>query len=304
MRASLAGRWDEFWFEPTPAIGLAICRVLFYGAFFAYFLRIDYTELAALPTSFWQPMWPFRSLGPGVPSAAVLNLLQWIWRASLVASCLGFATRWSTAAAFALGLYLIGLTENVSKINHSDAIVVWGLAVMALSRCADALSVDAWLGRTARRADNETGDYTWPVRVMWLVFVTIYFSAGITKLTTSGLAWVTSDHLSNLLVFGPVTGAPLTRLGQELGRHQRLSSLAAGLALTLELSMPLALVSRHARQILVPCLFVMQFFIRALLGPGFTEFFICGLFWIPWSAIVERFTHGGSLRSARLLATG
>jgi hypothetical protein len=304
MRAFLSDRWDAFWFEPSPAIGLAVCRVLFYGAFLAYFLRIDYMELAELPQGFWQPIWPFRTLGLAVPSAALIDLLQWLWRASLLAACVGLATRWSTAVAFALGFYLIGLTENAAKLNHSDAIVVWGLAVMALSRCSDALSVDALVGHNRRHPDEESGEYTWPVRVMWLVFVSIYFAAGITKLTTSGLAWVTSDHLANLLVFGPVTGSPLTQLGQEIGRHHMMAKWVAGLALTLELSMPLALASRYARRVLVPGLFLMQFFIRALLGPGFTEFFVCGLFWVPWGAIAERFTRGRSVGAAGLLATG
>jgi hypothetical protein len=114
--------------------------------------------------------------------------------------------------------------------------------------------------------------------------------AGVTKLVTSGLAWVTSDHLANLLMLGPVVGSPVTGLGQEIGRHPLMSSLLAGLTLVLELSAPLALVSRAARRTLVPAIFLMQFSIRVLLGPGFTEFFICGLFWIPWAAIYFRFS--------------
>ena len=202
----------------------------------------------------------------------------------MLAACLGAATRISTAVAFALGTFLLGLTENLARINHSDAIVVFGLAVMACARCSDALSIDAWTGRVRASLDGERqGDYTWPVRAMWLVFVLIYFGAGMTKLITTGTAWVTSDAQANLLMFGPVVGSPLTRLGQEIGRHATVSSVLAGITLLLELSAPLALFARAARLTLIPALFLMQLSIRVLLGPGFTEFFVCSIFWIPWA---------------------
>ena len=291
VNASLLRRWNAFWFQPSPAIGLAVCRVLFFAAFAVYYLRLDYGELADIPAGIWLPIWPFRMLDLSVPGAATLSALRWLWQTTMLAACIGLFTRISATVALLLGLYLIGLTENVASINHSDAIVVWGLMVMAVSRCGDALSVDAWLGQVRRSpASEQNGDYTWPVRLMWLVFVVIYFVAGVTKLITSGLAWVTSDHLANLLMLGPVVGSPLTGWGQEIGRHPLMSSVLAGLTLVLELSAPLALVSRDARRTVVPAIFLMQFSIRVLLGPGFTEFFICGLFWIPWNAVYLRFS--------------
>ena len=288
MRVPVRSRWDAFWFEPSTPTGLAICRVLFFGAFLLYFLRIDYRELGDVPPHSWRAVWPFAQLGISLPSDATLNVLQWLWRGSMFAACIGFAWRWASLAAFILGLYLVGLPENVASINHSDAIVVLGLGVMALSRAADALSVDALLERTANNPANRSAEYTWPIRAMWVVFVTIYFAAGVTKLATSGLAWITSDNLANLLMLAPVTGSPLTLLGQAIGRHRVLSSALAALSVVIELSMPLVLVSQRARRILVPSVFAMQFSIRALMGPGFTEFFVCGLFWIPWEIVVER----------------
>jgi len=296
MRRSVRNRWEAFWFEASAPIGLATCRVLFFGAFLLYYLRISYAELETMPPHAWQAIWPFAPLGLGLPSASTLNMLQWVWLVSLFAACIGLAWRIASLVAFALGLYLIGLSENVARINHSDAIVVFGLAVMALSRAADTFSVDALRGRASKHPPGPSGEYTWPIRAMWVVMTTIYFAAGITKLMTSGAAWVTSANLSNLLMLGPVTRAPLTWLGQEIGRHAALSSGLAALALTIELSLPLALVSTAARLILVPALFIMQACIRALMGPGFTEFFICGLFWVPWGVVAERSITAGSRR--------
>jgi hypothetical protein len=288
MRGAAQRGWNAFWFEPSGPIALAICRALFFGAFLLYYSRIDYRELGELPSIAWHGIWPFSPVGLRLPSTATLNVLQWLWRLSLLCACIGFAWRWASVAAFGLGLYLIGLPENIARINHSDAIVVFGLAIMALSRAGDALSVDARLGWNRNNKFEKSGEYTWPIRAMWLVVVTIYFAAGVTKLTMSGLAWITSDSLSNLLILSAQIESPLTRLGQEIGRHRVLSSTLAAFALTIELAMPLALISARARRILVPCLFAMQFSIRALMGPGFTEFFICGLFWIPWEFLATR----------------
>ena len=170
MRVAVRSRWDAFWFEPSTPTGLAICRVLFFGAFLLYFLRIDYRELGDVPPHAWRAVWPFAQLGISLPSVATLNVMQWLWRGSMFAACIGFAWRWASLAAFILGLYLVGLPENVASINHSDAIVVLGLGVMALSRAADGLSVDTLLERTANRA-TKSGEYTWPIRAMWVVFV-------------------------------------------------------------------------------------------------------------------------------------
>ncbi len=241
--------------------------MLFFGAFLLYFLRIDYRELGDVPPHAWRAVWPFAQLGISLPSVATLNVLQWLWRGSMFAACIGFAWRWASLAAFILGLYLVGLPENVASINHSDAIVVLGLGVMALSRAADALSVDTLLERTANPA-TKSGEYTWPIRAMWVVFVTIYFAAGVTKLATSGLAWITSDNLANLLMLGPVTGSPLTFLGQAIGRHRVLSSALAALSVVIELSMPLVLVSQRARRILVPCRLRHAVFHSSADGPG------------------------------------
>jgi len=285
MRASVRNRWNRYWFEPAPPIGLAICRVLFFGAFLVYYLRISYTELADVPPHSWHAIWPFVLVGIRLPSALTLNVLQWLWWASLLGACVGAAYRWTSLAAFALGLYLIGLTEQIARINHSDAIVVFGLGIMAVSRAADTFSVDALLGLISSNRLNESGEYTWPIRAMWVVIVTIYFAAGVTKLVTSGLVWITSDNLSNLLMLAPIAQSPLTLVGQELGRHRALSTTLAALTLIVELAAPLALVSRRARWIVVPALYGMQVGIRLLMGPGFTEFFVCGLFWIPWGRL-------------------
>lgn len=284
MSVQLAKRWSTFWFAPASPLNLGVCRVLFYGALLVFYIRYDYSELAHLPPELWRPISFFRTFGLEAPSGATILTFQWLWRATLLLSCLGVATRVCTAASFVLGIYLIALPHNFARASHTDAVVVLTLAVMAMSHCGDAFSVDSWRRRRRATVDaaQPSGEYTWPVRAVWLVICLAFFAAGVAKLRASGLAWITSDQFSNLMLLATVDHAALTTFGQVLGRYPRICSVLAGAAVVLEISAPLAVVSRRARLVIVPSLLAMLVGIRLLLGPSFIEFGICALFFVPW----------------------
>jgi hypothetical protein len=278
--------WRRFWFEPTPPTNLGICRVLFYGAFFLYYLPYDFSTWAAVPREFWDPIWLFQRLHLPILSADALTLLQAIWKTALALSCVGLLTRLSTSAAFFLGLYLIGLPQNV-KTEHHDTVVVLILGIMALSRCGDAISVDVWLKRR-REAPGASGEYLWPVRAVWLLMVLVFFAAGLAKVRHSGLDWVFSDLLSTFLIRGGYhlySVDPVGGWGLSVAQYEWLCWTLAGLTLTVELAFPLVLFSERARWVLVPSMFLMLVGFRVLLGPSFVPYWICFLFWVPWDRL-------------------
>ena len=213
-----------------------------------------------------------------------------IWKALLVLSALGIFTRISTAGAFLLGTYLIGIPESFGKIHHADAILVWAMATLALSRSGDGWSVDA-LVRAARRPEEpprpRSGEYTWPIRMMWLVMSIIFFSAGVSKLRHGGLAFVTTDALATHFIhsnygLGRPAGPPLVDWGLWFARHPMLCRVMGAVSLFFELALPFALFSRWARRIVVPGVFSLQLGITFLMGPDFLRFAFCYLFWVPW----------------------
>ena len=69
-------------------------------------------------------------------------------------------------------------------------------------------SMDAWLA--ARRGKPEpqaaSSEYRWPVTLMQALMATVFMAAGIAKLRQSGLAWIFSDQLQNLLLDGYYVG--------------------------------------------------------------------------------------------------
>jgi predicted DCC family thiol-disulfide oxidoreductase YuxK len=269
----------------------------------AFFARRDLAGWADVSRVFWRPVGVFALFHVPVLPRGAMAALAIAWKVLLAASALGVVTRASTAGAFVLGTYLIGVPENFGKIHHPDAILVWAMAVLALSRCGDAWSVDV-LVRAARGLDDEdarrkraAGEYTWPIRMMWLVMSVIFFSAGVSKLRHAGIRWVTSDALATYFILGSYgPGAAVAEspsgLALVLARHPTVCSAMAGAALLLELSMPLTLFSRRARRVLVLAILGVQAGIAVLMGPDFLRFAFCYVFWVPWAWL------GGRIRTA------
>ena len=112
---------------------------------------------------------------------------------------------------------------------------------MALSRCGDGLSVDSAitsrrLKKRPVRAAVSSGEYTWPIRMVWLVMAVIFFAAGVSKLRYSGLRWASAPAMATMLTVGYyhiANGDPLTAWGPFLAHSVWLCRLLAGSAIPL-----------------------------------------------------------------------
>jgi hypothetical protein len=283
-------QWLEFWFQPAPPTNLAVSRALFFAGLFVLYAHEDFTAWSAVDPGFWMPLPAFAALSLSPLSAAALAILQAVWRVALVSSAVGFFTRTSMWTAAVLGFYLLGLPHNFGHVYHFDALLVITAFVLACSRAGDAWSIDALLNNDDRPV-LPSGEYTWPIRMVWVSMSLVFAAAGIAKLRYGGLAWITSDHMSIVLMRAPyhVSDAdPITHAGVWIASRPWLSHAVASAALVVELGFALALISRAARLILVPSAFLMLVGIRILMGPTFGGFLIANVFWVPWSAVGTR----------------
>ena len=283
-------RWRRFWFEPATPFNLGFCRMLFYGSVFLFYMETDLSAWADVDTIFLKPIWLFSLLHLPVLSENHIVIIQLVWKAALGLSCIGLFTRLSTFTSFVLGIYLLGLPHNFGKTNHSDAILVFILGIMALSHCGDGLSVDRWLSRLRQKGGQAlnhpkiSGEYTWPVRVVWLLMALIFFGAGVSKIRHSGLEWIMSDNLSILLIQSNAQGSSLVSWGTYIAQISWLSRMISAGTLVFEVGFPLALFSRRARWIIAPVTFLIQIGIRILMGIDFRQFMIGYVFWVPWNS--------------------
>jgi Vitamin K-dependent gamma-carboxylase len=258
---------------------------------------------------FWNPVWLISVLHISAPSAQLIESIQIVWRAALLFSCIGLFTRVSTALSFALGVYLFGVASSFGKIHHMDHVLIFSFLIMAFSRCGDAWSVDALIRkRRASKPRNPVGvssEYTWPVRMIWVVIVLIYFAAGISKMRHSGFAWITSDTMSKILIwhsYHTASSDPITRWGPMLSRSVVMTRILALCGMGFELALPLVLFSKRIRYVLIPSMVAMQIGIALMVGPSFYQMILCQLLWVPWDRVVAYVTRSGEGRLGNSVA--
>lgn len=309
----IRARWNHFWFEPSGPTDLGVSRILAYGILLALFWSRDTSAWASVPHAFWMPIPLFGLLHLPLLSGPVLHVLDVTWKVALGLSCVGAWTRISTLCSCVLGIYLLGLPQNFGKTHHPTTIVVLLLAVMAVSRSGDAWSVDGWINRIRRtrrdlppRPPPTSPEYTWPLRLIGVLFALVYFGAAISKLRHSGLAWVTSDNLRLLLIAHHYHHLPPTTWGLHLAQYPWLGHLQAAAALTLELSAVLIIFHGTARRILLPSLIAMQSGIWLLMGVPFTPYASALPFLVPWERCGRRLADwfGGRPKVRRLYGGG
>ena len=303
----LRAGWMRWWFAPAAPDNLGLCRALFLGGVLLYFLRHDFSAFGEpVPDPFWRPVWVYRRLLPlRPPGQDLVAVLQTVWKASLLLGCVGLLTRLSTFVAFALGLYLIGLPYNYGTLSHMTAATVFILGILALSRSGDAYSLDRLIARRRSRdatASNPlppSGEYTWPIRLVWVLLSLIFFAAGVAKPRHSGMAWMTADHLQQFLLASHYpqwrgTPPPLTDLGLVIARYPLLCKFLAVSTVIVELGYPLALFSVRLRWLLVTSMVLMLVGIRLTMGPPFDLVIWCHLFWVPWDWVARRLGRGAA----------
>jgi hypothetical protein len=306
---SLRNHWNHFWFEAAAPDNLGLCRIILFGTMFLYYVfapwlfpewgyHQNFVPWASVSRALWSPAWLMSVLHLAPASPAVLEAIQFVWRLALLLSCIGLFTRISTAISLAFGVYLFGIPAGFGRIHHTEQVLVLAFLAMAFSRCGDAWSIDALVRKRKTSAAPAppamSGEYTWPIRMIWVVIVLIYFSAGISKARHSGFAWINSETMRNYLIwhsYHVTVVDPLTSWGPALARSAIVSRLLAVFGMGIELALPIALFSKRARWLLVPSVAAMQISIALLMGPNFYPILVCQLLWVPWDRVVAYFTR-------------
>src|SRR5262249_17515990 len=156
----------------------------------------------------------------------------------------------STIVACLLGIYLLGLPNNFGKTHHSDAIVVLVMGIMAVSYCGDGWSIDRLIRiyrdeqRRPEPRPKLSGEYSWPIRLIWVLMVLVFFGAGMAKIGRSGLEWIASDNMRLILIEHHYSHYPPTSWGLYIAQYGWLCQLLALGTVVLETGAPLALVCR------------------------------------------------------------
>lgn len=269
----MPGKWlQRYWFTPVAAESLALVRIVCFALCFVIYFDVDIRPWADVSAVFWEPLSLFRLLSGPPRKAAFLGLIQVLWKASLFTAAIGLATRASLLIAALLGFFVLGLPNCYGTIHHLDGFNVLLFAILAVSRCNDALTVDRLFWKLRPAPPKPSGAYGWPVQLAQTLFLLVFFSAGLSKLRHSGLAWFDPESMRALFLGNYFYHSPPTRWADMLMRSNALSSLSAVTAVVVELSALPAIFFRGLRLPVVIALFLLQLAICLLMGLYFVPY--------------------------------
>jgi len=253
------GELEQHWFAPASARDLATVRIVLVALqLFLLLPPPSYgcsgcdpgfsARLAELGPAFYESLPSLDGLlapfGSPRPDA---QLLHGVWLASLAGGVLALIGLWTRAGLLTLAwgsTVLVAHSYSFREYHHPEALFLLALWVLALAPIGPALSLDALIRRvraTSRsgRFDPEAGAprsplFRWPLTlIMWLVAIT-YLDAGLSKLTSGGLAWLDGDTLAHYFARDGLARGHA--LGIWLAGHPWLLSPMAVGALLFELS--------------------------------------------------------------------
>ncbi|HUQ06296.1 MAG TPA: HTTM domain-containing protein [Kofleriaceae bacterium] len=270
MSAALAplralGGW---WFAPAPAERLAALRIVV-GAFAFFYLttRIGlFLGYARFPARDFVPLGVTRLLDAPLASSAYIAIL---FVTIVLAALFTTGTLYRiTAPLFAIALlFLITYRNSWSMPFHTENLLVLHVVALAISRAADAWSVDSHRSRRphpanparphhdtavippsesrAPAASRVSDAYGWPIRLMAALTALTYVLAGIAKLRLGGMAWAEGEFLRDQVAVDNLRkvllGADASPFATPLLEHAWLFEVMAIATLLVELGAPLAL---------------------------------------------------------------
>ena len=289
--ANILGYWNRYWFTPTSAGALGVARIYFFAAMSWLLWDQDVGLWADVTQAIWLPLPLFHQFGLTQISADKAVLLHLAFKACLVFSCVGFCTRISSSASAVMALYILGLPNCYGfKIGHGYTLPLIVMGIFAVGNSGAAWSIDSLIRKRFSRKQRpaESGDYTWPMKLIIVTFALVFFGAGYSKLYRSGLPWIFSDSFSNLLIMHHYYRPPPLDWGLWIAKYHWLCVLMALSAVTFELSAPLGLINKYLKALIFGSLLLMQIGIWQLIGVKFTAYFYCYPLLLPWRAISQQ----------------
>jgi hypothetical protein len=170
-----------------------------------------------------------------MPPLGFVIALQVVGGAAALAAVLRRHVRLAFAVAWFSYLILAALRGSRGKVLHNDLLLLWVSAPFLLAPLGESLR-----DRVPRRV------YGWPIRVAITMTALVYFFTGYHKLRRSGLEWVFSDNMSNIMRWGPSIGTPTwPEAATWIGNTTWAALLSAAFLFFLELSFPTVLVWRR-----------------------------------------------------------
>jgi hypothetical protein len=288
-------RW-RWWTEPVAGERLAALRiglsaVLLVDVLCTYvphvfdFFGPNHLGGPTWTSALWTPEHRYWSILHELDNPDLLLPAMLIWILAILTLLVGFFTRVSAAVVWVLSVSFARLNPNID--NAGDTIRTIGLFYLMLSPCGTVWSVDA----RRRGPDAPRLVYPWPLRLLFVQLIFIYFCNGVHKAV--GKDWPEGKSL--YYVLGDLTLARWSYA--QVTVPYWITRALTWLVLGWEVLFPLLIIWRPIR-IVALCFgaaFHLGIWVNMELG-GFAPYALClYLPLLPWERwIMRRQTHSES----------
>lgn len=242
--------WTRFWFAPSSRRQLAVTRILVAAvALWIVLSRYDLPSILLFPEVFWNDVLPERRIRFFLLFGVGTERLLWgMLHGALVATLAGIATRWS-ALVSGLLLYHFGALEAVLWTGNP---YLRGYTIPSLALLIIAASASGGSFARQHEVDEPSWENRWPVGLIQVLFVQIYFFSAWAKMATTGVAWFESSNIRHYILgldqFLGLAHAPLNLF---IADHPALCSAMAGFGVALDAGFPLVFVSDRLRRLIL-----------------------------------------------------
>lgn len=186
MTAEITTAWERLFFRPVSAATGAFTRVIVFGCAAVVLLR-DRRGLidTVASSSLWEPV-GFYALIPR-PADHLIRAALPFALLLCVAACFGTGRRQIVLPAGLLGAYVVGISNNLGKVNHDRNVLVMALLVLAFSPPMQHFHPE------------RSPEHRWPTAAIQLGYGLMFGFAAFSKVWRSGFEWITSENMRNIL---------------------------------------------------------------------------------------------------------
>lgn len=216
-----------------------------------------------------------------IPSLDTYNLNLTALQLTLFLSSIGLFTKIALFTSGILILYICGISYGFGGWNHEGLLLSLPFLSLTLSKCNEHYSLDTFFFKSPKSEDYESKDTIWPILVVRISICILFFFAGLKKLEHTGLDWIFSDNLSNILRV--MHNPEYKNILLWVAENTFLCQILAGVIVLFELSTPLMLFLKGVgRTIFVVSQVIFLISMGLILREMFILMYPLLLCWLPW----------------------
>ncbi|MFA6237047.1 MAG: hypothetical protein WC635_06935 [Bacteriovorax sp.] len=276
----------QFFFNELDGRVLGILRIIFFLTVIVVFGGMPLKNLCLLPSGLKTHVTIFNVFNDFFLNPGIMDYLLITWKVSLVFCVIGLLSVLFIPIAFVCTGILFSLHNAYSCGFHGANLFFLGMGILMLSPAGKYISIDNFIAKK-HNVYIPSKTPVWPVRLIQINFVLMFFSGAVSKFLNLGLGYVTGDEFYSVILIKKTWGGSLPYLFEYLLDHPLLARFCGAYAFIIELFCPLSFLNVKIMKLIIVSLGVMQLLIYFNMGiSSFNAMPAIYAFWFNWEKVI------------------